>query len=232
MIVDPTKVPDLDLRRAEVTAELAKHDWAGTAVVRDHDRGQRARPGPAGCARTGRPGFACGDDGTVRAVIHGLVGSGVPVAILSVGTSNLPAQNLALGTSLAEGGALSRLRDRPIQVTLRLDDGSPFRWRVRMVLVGDVGRVQGGLYLFPAAEPDDGRLDVHPDDPVDTSPARWGRASNSGIKASEASRSSSSVGRTKWSASTEARTGEGRLRLRLELREPGRRCPAGEGVSV
>jgi diacylglycerol kinase family enzyme len=29
-----------------------------------------------------------------------------------------------------------------------------------MVLVGDVARMQGGLYRFPAAEPDDGRLYV------------------------------------------------------------------------
>ncbi|MEV5895054.1 diacylglycerol/lipid kinase family protein [Nonomuraea fuscirosea] len=213
VIVNPTKVPDLDLRRAEVTAELAKHDWAEPlwfeTTIEDNGQGLARRAVDEQVDLV----FTCGGDGTVRAVIHGLVGSGVPVAVLSAGTGNLLAQNLALGTTLAEGiatgvtgrtravdlgeidgetfavmagigldaamlesttetsktrfgalayvfGALSRLRDRPFRVTLRLDDGPPFRRRVRMVLVGNVGRVQGGLHLFPAAEPDDGRLDV------------------------------------------------------------------------
>ncbi|MFC4114446.1 diacylglycerol/lipid kinase family protein [Nonomuraea zeae] len=211
--MNPTKVPDLELHRTEVTAELAKHGWAEPlwleTTVEDGGHGLARRAVDEQVDLV----FACGGDGTVRAVIHGLVGSGVPVAVLSVGTGNLLAQNLALGTSLAEGiatgvtgrtrvvdlgvidgemfavmagigldaamlestteksksrfgalayvaGALSRLRDRPIRVTLRLDDGPPFTRRARMVLVGNVGRVQGGLQLFPAAEPDDGRLDV------------------------------------------------------------------------
>jgi diacylglycerol kinase family enzyme len=47
-----------------------------------------------------------------------------------------------------------------MRITLTLDDRPPLRRRVRTVLVGNVGRLQGGLKLLAAAEPDDGRLDV------------------------------------------------------------------------
>ncbi len=52
------------------------------------------------------------------------------------------------------------LRDRGIGVTVTVDDGEPMRRHVRTALVGNVGRLQGGIPLLTDAEPDDGLLDV------------------------------------------------------------------------
>jgi diacylglycerol kinase family enzyme len=57
-------------------------------------------------------------------------------------------------------GAARHLRDRPMRVTIRLDDQPPMRRRARTVLIANVGRLQGGVRLLTEAEPDDGRLDV------------------------------------------------------------------------
>jgi diacylglycerol kinase family enzyme len=57
-------------------------------------------------------------------------------------------------------GAVRHLRDRPMRVSIRVDDNEPMRRRARSVLVANVGRLQGGIRLLPEAEPDDGCLDV------------------------------------------------------------------------
>ena len=57
-------------------------------------------------------------------------------------------------------GALKHLRDRPMRARIRLDDGPPMPRRPRSVIVGNVGRLQGGIRLLSKAEPDDGKLDV------------------------------------------------------------------------
>ncbi|RKN38480.1 diacylglycerol/lipid kinase family protein [Micromonospora endolithica] len=57
-------------------------------------------------------------------------------------------------------GAARHLRDRPMRVSIRIDDQQPMRRRARSVLVANVGRLQGGVTLLTEAEPDDGFLDV------------------------------------------------------------------------
>ena len=58
------------------------------------------------------------------------------------------------------GGALKHLRDRPMPVVISLDGKPPLRRRPRTVIVGNVGRLQGGVRLLSEAEPADGKLDV------------------------------------------------------------------------
>jgi YegS/Rv2252/BmrU family lipid kinase len=57
-------------------------------------------------------------------------------------------------------GGARRLHDRPMRVTVALDDRPPLRRRARSVLVANVGRLQGGLDLLPDAQPDNGTVDV------------------------------------------------------------------------
>jgi diacylglycerol kinase family enzyme len=58
------------------------------------------------------------------------------------------------------GGAVKHLRDRPMRARIVLDGGAPMPRRPRTVIVGNVGRLQGGVRLLAKAEPDDGKLDV------------------------------------------------------------------------
>ena len=57
-------------------------------------------------------------------------------------------------------GAVRHLRDRPMRVSIRIDDGEPMRRRARSVLIANVGRLQGGVRLVVEAQPDDGLLDI------------------------------------------------------------------------
>jgi diacylglycerol kinase family enzyme len=213
VVVNPSKVTDLDGRRREICAALAAAGWPEPLWL-------ETTPEDPGCGQTAeavRSGatvvFACGGDGTVMACAGTLAGTEVALAVLPSGTGNLLATNMNLPSRVADGirvategtrrridlgscgrthftvmagmgfdaqmidatsedlkrrfgwpayvfAALRYLRHRPIRVRIRLDGGKPIRRRARTVLVGNVGKLQGGIPLLPDAEPDDGWLDV------------------------------------------------------------------------
>ena len=55
---------------------------------------------------------------------------------------------------------LRHLYRRRFDVTVIIDDGPPVQRRVTSVVIGNVGRLQGGVRLLAAASPDDGVLDI------------------------------------------------------------------------
>ncbi len=180
---------------------------------------------------------AIGGDGTVRAVAEGLVGTGVPMGLMPLGTGNLLARNLDLPLSdplaamrialdgrdrtidvgwlrvvrwesdiddpVAEAAqdlglqrdhiflviaglgfdaamvsdtdeqlkarvgwiayfvsGMRHLHGRRTRVHVRLDDEPMTSTRLRSLLIGNCGRLPGGLTLLPDAVLDDGWLDI------------------------------------------------------------------------
>ncbi|MEU7752435.1 diacylglycerol kinase family protein [Micromonospora sp. NPDC049101] len=103
VVVNPTKVDDLDELRRIVNDALAAAGWPEPqwyeTTVDDPGRGQTEQAVKAGVDLV----FACGGDGTVMSCVSGLVGTDVALAVLPQGTGNLLAANLGLSTDLAAG---------------------------------------------------------------------------------------------------------------------------------
>jgi diacylglycerol kinase family enzyme len=96
VIVNPTKVADMEEERRAVTAFLSAAGWHQPWWLETrldelgHGHAKAAADGGADVV------FACGGDGTIMSVLSGLAGTGVPLAILPAGTGNLLARNLQL----------------------------------------------------------------------------------------------------------------------------------------
>jgi diacylglycerol kinase (ATP) len=93
-------------------------------------------------------------DGQAFAVMAGM---GFDAALLDDASTTLKAK---VGPVAYVLSALGHLRDRRMHLTIHLDDRPPVRRRARSVLVGNVGRLQGGVRLLADAEPDNGQMDV------------------------------------------------------------------------
>jgi YegS/Rv2252/BmrU family lipid kinase len=213
IVVNPSKVIDVEARKQEIRAALGAAGWAEPQWLEttreDPGCGQTREAVAAGAEVV----FAFGGDGTVMAVATELAGTDVALAVLPAGTGNLLAANLGLESDVRKAvdvaihgerrridvGAVGdrcftvmagmgfdaqmldatpeklkkhigwpayavagfkHLGNRPMRIRLRLDGGEPKRRRAKAVLIGNVGRLQGGIPLLPDALPDDGWLDV------------------------------------------------------------------------
>jgi diacylglycerol kinase family enzyme len=214
VVINPTKIANLEEEKWAVSRYLEVAGWAEPIWLPTRPDEIGAGLAREAVAAGAAVVFACGGDGTICAVLSGLAGTGVPMAILPAGTGNLLARNLGLpqdrdaclriglhGTDrkldvgrvdethrfavMAGMGldaamiadAPERLKarvgwpayvvsgarhvfDRWAHVTITVDDQSPVELRARGVVIGNVGRLQGGMLLMPGAVPDDGILDV------------------------------------------------------------------------
>jgi diacylglycerol kinase (ATP) len=254
-VANPSK-PDVETLRRQVLASVAARGmpeplWLETSVE-DPGVGQARTAVSAGATVV----VAIGGDGTVRAVAEALVGTGVPMGLLPLGTGNLLARNLdiplgnpldalrvaltgidrtidvgwvrildtepgvssdtaalpdpsrwpsdeddgapdpAAGTARDEPrdhiflviaglgfdaamvadtddvlkarvgwlayfmAATRHLHGRRLHALVRIDDKPPAKVRLRSLLIGNCGKLPGGLTLLPDAVLDDGWLDV------------------------------------------------------------------------
>ena len=103
VIVNPNRVEGLDELRAAITGQLADAGWPEPAwletTAEDPGTGQARQAVLDGAEVV----FVAGGDGTVRACIEGLAGTGVALAVLPGGTGNLLATNLGIPTDTIEG---------------------------------------------------------------------------------------------------------------------------------
>ena len=100
MVVNPTKVEDVQALHAQVTEALASRGWPRPRLLTttEDDPGR----GVTDLAVRGGARFvvAVGGDGTVASVISALAGTDVALVVLPAGTGNLLARNLDLPTEL------------------------------------------------------------------------------------------------------------------------------------
>ncbi|MFI8231076.1 diacylglycerol kinase family protein [Streptomyces sp. NPDC085900] len=99
-------------------------------------------------------------DGLPATHFAAMCGAGLDAAMLQRANAN-DRTKASLGW-LAYVLALPRVWSRTprMSVNVRLDGAPAHRRTARMVLIGNVGAVQGGMRLLPEARPDDGRLDL------------------------------------------------------------------------
>ncbi|MFE9560148.1 diacylglycerol kinase family protein [Streptomyces sp. NPDC006487] len=112
-------------------------------------------------------GRVCGD-GLEPMRFTVMAGAGFDAAMVRDASPRLKSR---MGWAAYVLSALRHLRDPGVRLTVRVDGGRRLRRRARMVVIGNVGTLQGGLPLLPAARPDSGRLEVVLFDP--RGPAGW-----------------------------------------------------------
>ena len=128
-MVNPTKLDDDEAFRKSVRQVMDDHGWDEPlwleTTPEDPGRGQAESAVSAGADLV----LACGGDGTVTACAEGVAGTGVPLAIIPMGTGNLLARNVGLPMDL--DGALATALGRVQQPI-------------------DAGRVNGMLFVVMA----------------------------------------------------------------------------------
>jgi YegS/Rv2252/BmrU family lipid kinase len=103
----------------------------------------------------GRRSIDVGDvEGRAFAVMAGI---GFDAALLGDASTTLKAR---IGAPAYVLSALRHLRDRSMSIEIRIDEEPALNRRARTVVVGNVGRLQGGVELLPDASPDSGQFEV------------------------------------------------------------------------
>src|SRR5699024_6283797 len=104
------------------------------------------------------------DTGSLRVEPDGpaktfLVMAGIGFDAEVMGTVNEDLKDRVGWPAYAEAGSRNLLGHR-VAVTITTDDGEERQAKIRSIVAGNCGRLQGGVWLFPDAEIDDGLLDL------------------------------------------------------------------------
>lgn len=97
------------------------------------------------------------DDGRERHVFGVMAGIGIDAVIMDRTDSDL---KKAVGSAAYFVAAAQNVDHPPVPITVTVDDGMPFEREALLVLIGNVGYLQGGIEIIPDAVADDGRLDL------------------------------------------------------------------------
>jgi len=86
-----------------------------------------------------------------------MAGVGVDAAIMRDAPEGVKAR---VGWPAYVLSAMKHLRSQGVRVTITVDGGEPLHTRAQSVVIGNLGKLQGGVELLKDAVPDDGQLDV------------------------------------------------------------------------
>lgn len=133
----------------------------GNLLARNLDLGLDDLAGAVATALTGHDrtidvGRLQVDDGPEQVFLV-MAGMGFDALIMHNTQDDLKAR---VGPAAYVVAGAQHLNGRRVRLTLRVDHGRAVHRRSRMVVVGNCGRLLGGLVLMPDARLDDGRLDV------------------------------------------------------------------------
>jgi YegS/Rv2252/BmrU family lipid kinase len=145
VVVNPTKLNDDEAFRKSVRQAMDQYGWDEPlwleTTPQDPGLGQAKAAVSAGVDLV----LACGGDGTVTACAEGVTGTGVPLAVIPMGTGNLLARNVGLPMGLDEALAVAvGGEQQPI----------------------DAGRVEGTLFVVMAGLGLDARMLEGTSDPL------------------------------------------------------------------
>ncbi|MVA74828.1 phosphatase PAP2 family protein [Auraticoccus sp. F435] len=90
---------------------------------------------------------------------HFTVMAGVGVDAVIMAATN-PELKRAVGSAAYFVAAARHAAHPPVQATIRVDDGPVLRRRASVIVIGNVGFLQGGIPLIPDARANDGLLDL------------------------------------------------------------------------
>ena len=138
VVVNPVKAPPEDARRVQLESALVAAGWKPPLWLETTADDPGYGMAEEALARHADLVLTLGGDGTVRAVLTVVAGSGVPMGVLPVGTGNLLARNLGIPLGDLSAALETALdgTDRAIDVGRIEPDGPPDRAERFAIMAG------------------------------------------------------------------------------------------------